>query len=169
MKRLSARSIRLPLLFAALAALTAGPVFAQASGDAKAMSPARQKAYAEMEAAFGFVPGFVKTMSDVTIEHEWNTLRSVQMEPGAIPNKYRELIGLAVAAAKGCDYCTYFHTEFAKLNGATEAELEDAVHYAKSNVGWSTYLHGMRYPYDAFKKDVDMIVANAKKASAAKK
>jgi AhpD family alkylhydroperoxidase len=150
------------------APLVAGPPARAQSqtGAAKAMSPARQKAYAEMEAAFGFVPGFVKTMSDATIEHEWNTLRAVQMEPGPIPNKYRELIGLAVAASRGCDYCAYFHTEFAKLNGATDAEVEDAVHYAKSNVGWSTYLHGMQYDLAAFKKDVDTICANARKKAA---
>jgi AhpD family alkylhydroperoxidase len=95
----------------------------------------RQAVYAEIEAAFGFVPGFVKTMSDATIAYEWNTLKSVQMAPGPIPNKYRELIGLGVAAARGCEYCAYFHTQFARLNGATDEELEDAVHFAKSNVG----------------------------------
>jgi AhpD family alkylhydroperoxidase len=132
------------------------------------ISPERQAVYAEIEAAFGFVPGFIKTIPDVSLRAEWTSLRTVQMEPGAIPNKYRELIGLAVAASRGCDYCTYFHTQFAKLNGATDAEIEDAVHFAKSNMGWSTYLHGMQYPYDQFKKDVDMICANAR-AQAAKK
>lgn len=126
------------------------------------MSPSRQKVYAEMEQAFGFVPGFVKTMSDNTLEHEWDTLRSVQMEPGAIPNKYRELIGLAVAAERGCEYCAYFHTQFARLNGATDAEIEDAVHFAKSNVGWSTYLHGMQYDLDQFKQEVDRICAHVR-------
>jgi len=169
MQRLSARSIMIPLFAVATSILLAGSALAQGASDTPAMSPERQKAYAEMEAAFGFVPGFMKTMSDATIGYEWNTMRTVQMEPGPIPNKYRELIGLAVAAARGCEYCTYFHTEFAKLNGATDAEIEDAVHFAKSNVGWSTYLHGMQYPYDQFKKDVDTIVANAKKAAAAKK
>jgi len=136
---------------------------AQATGSGQAgLSPERQRVYAEMEAAFGFVPGFVKTIPDVSLEHEWKTLQTVQMVPGAIPNKYRELIGLAVAAAKGCEYCTYFHTQFARLNGATDAEIEDAVHFAKSNMGWSTYLHGMQYDLDQFKKDVDRIVAHAK-------
>jgi AhpD family alkylhydroperoxidase len=161
------------LLLLALTAILLLPdgALAQSEGAAAtAMSPARQRAYAEMTEAFGFVPGFIKTMSDASVEDEWHTLRSVQMAPGAIPNKYRELIGLAVAAARGCEYCTYFHTQFAKLNGATDAEIEDAVHFAKSNVGWSTYLHGMRYPYDQFQKDVDQIVANARtKAAAAQK
>jgi len=136
---------------------------AQSTGSGQAgLSPERQRVYAEMEAAFGFVPGFMKTIPDISLDNEWKTLQSVQMAPGAIPNKYRELIGLAVAAAKGCEYCTYFHTQFARLNGATDAEIEDAVHFAKSNMGWSTYLHGMQYDLDQFKKDVDRIVAHAK-------
>ncbi len=153
--------------FAVLAAAwTATP----AAGADGTPSPERQKVYAEIEAAFGFVPGFLKTIPDISLAHEWNTLRTVQMEPGAIPNKYRELIGLAVAAASGCEYCAYFHTQFARLNGATDAEIEDAVHFAKSNKGWSTYLHGMQYDLDEFRKDVDRICAHAKaQASAAAK
>jgi AhpD family alkylhydroperoxidase len=132
------------------------------AADGETLSPERQAVYAEIEAAFGFVPGFVKTLPDNSLRHEWDTLRSVQMEPGAIPNKYRELIGLAVAAASGCEYCTYFHTQFARLNGATDAEIEDAVHFAKSNKGWSTYLHGMQYDLAEFRKDVDRICAHAR-------
>jgi AhpD family alkylhydroperoxidase len=151
------------LLAVLMVGLGADQALAQtADKTAAAMSPVRQKVYAEIEQAFGFVPGFVKTMPDNSLESEWATLKAVQMAPGAIPNKYRELIGLAVAAARGCEYCTYFHTQFAKLNGATDAELEDAVHFAKSNMGWSTYLHGMQYDYAQFKKDVDRICDYAK-------
>jgi AhpD family alkylhydroperoxidase len=132
------------------------------------ISPERQAVYKEIEAAFGFVPGFIKTIPDVSLRADWDALRTAQMTPGAIPNKYRELIGLAVAASRGCEYCAYFHTEFAKLNGATDAEIEDAVHFAKSNAGWSTYLHGMQYDYGQFKKDVDQICANARAKSAKK-
>lgn len=161
--------LRLSLMLAAAVTIANLPprIAFAADADMK-MSPARERAYAEMKEAFGFVPGFVKTMSDATIEEEWRTLRSVQLAPGPIPGKYRELIGLAVAAARGCHYCAYFHTEFAKLNGASPEEIEDAVHYAKSNVGWSTYLHGMQYPYDQFKKDVDQISANAREKMAKK-
>ncbi len=134
---------------------------AQTAAPKPGSSPERQRVYAEIEATFGFVPGFLQTMSDVSLEDEWKTLKAVQMEPGPIPNKYRELIGLGIAASRGCEYCTYFHTQFARLNGASEAEIEDAVHFAKSNVGWSTYLHGMQYDLGQFKKDVDRIVSHA--------
>lgn len=163
-KQLSARVVlAIGVAFGVGLAGVGSEAVAQTAGSGKAsLSPERQRVYAEMEAAFGFVPGFVKTIPDISLEHEWKTLQTVQMVPGAIPNKYRELIGLAVAASRGCEYCAYFHTQFARLNGATDAEIEDAVHFAKSNMGWSTYLHGMQYDLDEFKKDVDRIVAHAK-------
>jgi AhpD family alkylhydroperoxidase len=79
------------------------------------------------------------------------------LEESPIPAKYRELIGVAISAATKCHYCTYFHTEFAKLNGATEAEIEDAVHYAKSTAGWSTYVNGTQVNFDQFRKEVNHI------------
>jgi len=50
-------------------------------------------------------------------------MRTVQFDEGAIPNKYRELIGLGIAATTRCRYCTLFHAEIAKLFGATDAEI----------------------------------------------
>ena len=129
----------------------------------------RQQVYKEIEEMMGVVPSFLKALPDSTLELEWQTMKRVQMEPGPIPNKYRELIGLAVAAATRCRYCTFFHTEMAKLNGATEAEIEDAVHFAKSTMGWSTYLNGMQMDYEQFKSEVLKAVAYARKAPAGRK
>jgi hypothetical protein len=42
----------------------------------------------------------------------------------------------------------------AKLNGATAAEIEDAVHFAKSSAGWSTYITGMGTDDEQFKQQV---------------
>lgn len=168
-KGLVGRLVLIGLGAACGAAWLAAGENASARADAQQLSPVRQRVYADVEAAFGFVPGFLKSIPDVSLEHEWNTLKTVQMIPGAIPNKYRELIGLAVAASRGCQYCTYFHTQFARLNGATDAEIEDAVHFAKSNMGWSTYLNGMQYDYEQFKRDVDRICDHARAQTAVQK
>lgn len=114
----------------------------------------RQQIYKEIESTLGLVPSFFKAVPDSSLELEWQLMKRVQMEAGPIPNKYRELIGLAVAAATRCRYCTFFHAEMAKLNGASEAEIEDAVHFAKSTMGWSTYLNGLQLDYDQFKAEV---------------
>jgi alkylhydroperoxidase/carboxymuconolactone decarboxylase family protein YurZ len=42
----------------------------------------------------------------------------------------------------------------AKVHGATDEEIENAVHYAKSNAGWSAYLNGMQVDFEEFKKEL---------------
>jgi AhpD family alkylhydroperoxidase len=56
----------------------------------------------------------------------------------AIPNKYKELIGLAVSRASPCRYCAYFHTEAAKLFGASDEEVTEASLVAKNTMAWGT-------------------------------
>jgi len=114
----------------------------------------REEVYKDIEGMFGFVPSFFKTIPDTSLEMEWNLLKRVQFDEGPIPNKYRELLGIAISAVTRCRYCTLFHTEIARLNGATDEEIEDAVHYAKSSAGWSTYLNGMQMDFDQFKDEI---------------
>jgi len=114
----------------------------------------KKEIYNEIEQTFGLVPSMFKTIPDSSLELEWKLFKQVQFEEGPIPNKYRELIGVAVSAISKCHYCAFYHTELAKLNGATDAEIEDAVHYAKSSAGWSTYVNGMQIDFDQFKSEV---------------
>ena len=114
----------------------------------------RKQIYKEIEEMFGLVPGMFKAVPDSTLELEWNLFKQVQFAEGAIPNKYRELIGVAISAITKCKYCSFFHTEVAKLNGASDAEIEDAIHFAKSSAGWSAYINGLQLDYDQFKKEV---------------
>ena len=115
----------------------------------------KEEVLREIEQTLGVVPTMFKVMPESAIELEWNLMKRVQMEEGPIPNKYRELIGVGISAITKCRYCAYFHTEMAKLNGATDAEIEDAVHYAKSSAGWSTYINGLQLDYDQFTKEID--------------
>lgn len=117
----------------------------------------RQAVYREIEAVLGVVPSMFKAVPDSSLEMEWQLFRRVQLDDGPIPNKYRELIGLAVSAATRCPFCTFFHAESARLNGATEAEIEDAVHFAKSSMGWSIYIHGMQIDLEEFKAEVRQV------------
>jgi AhpD family alkylhydroperoxidase len=114
----------------------------------------REQIYRDIEAMFGLVPSMFKEVPDGSLELEWQLFKKVQFDPGPIPNKYRELIGVAIAATTKCRYCSVYHTEVAKLNGATDAEVEDAVHYAKSSAGWSTYINGLQIDYDQFRDEV---------------
>jgi len=122
----------------------------------------REEVYREIEETLGLVPSFMRAVPDSSLEMEWHLLKRVQMEEGAIPNKYRELIGIGIAATSKCRYCVLFHTEMAKLNGATDAEIEDAVHFAKSSAGWSSWLNGLQFDYDQFKNEIRQICENVR-------
>src|SRR5450756_2123895 len=122
----------------------------------------REEVYREIEETLGLVPSFMRAVPDSSLEMEWHLLKRVQMEEGAIPNKYRELIGIGIAATSKCRYCVLFHTEMAKLNGATDAEIEDAVHFAKSSAGWSSWLNDMQFDYDQFKNEIRQICENVR-------
>lgn len=68
-----------------------------------------------------------------------------------------QLNGVGVAAALRCRYCSLFHTEAAKMFGATDAEIKDALLVAKDIAGWSTYLNGLRYDEDVFRRELEEV------------
>ena len=70
---------------------------------------------------------------------------------------FAELMGVAMHSETKCRYCVLFHTEAAKLFGATDDEVEEAVHYAKMSLGWSAYINGMQIDYDEFAKELGQI------------
>ena len=117
----------------------------------------RNEVFAEMELELGRVPGFFRDVPDEVLELEWRLFRKGEIEEGPVPKKYLELIGLGIAAATRCPYCTYYHSEMARLHGATPEEIRSAVLLAKSTAGWSAYIHGMQMDLDDFKKDVRKI------------
>ena len=111
----------------------------------------------EIKETLGLVPSFFNRVPDETLDHEWQLFRRMEFGETHIPNKYKELLMLAVHAETHCRYCTLFHTEAAKLYGATDQEIEEAVHLAKHTVSWSTYLNGLRFDEQVFADEVARI------------
>lgn len=112
----------------------------------------------DIEETLGLVPEFFKKVPDYLLPTEWASFKSLELsDQTAIPNKYKELIGLAVSGATRCRYCCYFHTEAAKLFGATEDEVTETALIAKNTMGWSTYLNTMQFDYDEFIAEFDRI------------
>jgi AhpD family alkylhydroperoxidase len=94
-------------------------------------------------------------------------MRDLQLsQKTALSGKTKELIGLAVAAQVPCRYCVIAHTEFAKLNGATDLELREAVAMASITRNFSTLLHGLQVDEGQFRRDVDRLVRGARAAAA---
>jgi len=118
----------------------------------------RQDVHAEMKEMFGTAISFVDAIPDAFIDAEWDLIKRVQFAETLIPNKYKELMGLAISAVSRCRYCALLHTEAAKLFGATDGEIEEAVHYAKLVSGWSIYINGLQVDYDSFADEVRRIV-----------
>ena len=127
----------------------------------------REEVYNEIEEMFGLVPSMFKVIPDSSLELEWQLFKRVQMEEGPIPNKYRELIGLAIAGVTKCRYCAFYHTEVAKLFGATDEEIEDALHFAKSTAGWSAYVNGLQIDFEQFKDEIAQACEHIRSAQAA--
>ena len=122
----------------------------------------------EIESTLGLVPEFFQRVPDYLLPTEWASFKNLQLsDETAIPNKYKELIGLAVSGATRCQYCCYFHAEAARLFGASEDEIIETALIAKNTMGWSTYLNTMQFDYDRFVQEFDQIAAHVREQMAA--
>jgi AhpD family alkylhydroperoxidase len=122
----------------------------------------------EMQQVFGSVPEFMRKFPAEGLPGAWQEMRDVEMNPNtALSGKYKSLIGLAVASQIPCQFCVVADTEFAKLEGASEREIAEAIGMAALTRHWSTFLNGMQIDEAAFKRDVDRLVKGAKRQAAA--
>ena len=86
-------------------------------------------------------------------------MKRVQLGETLIPKKYKELIGLGIAAVLHCRYGVRLHTEAARLHGASDAEVAEALHYAKLESGWSVHMAGLEVDYGHFAQEVERMMA----------
>lgn len=117
----------------------------------------RNEVYSDIEETLGLVPSFVKMLPDATLEHDWNAFKAIQLDEGVVPNKYKELVGLGISAVTKCRYCVLYHTEVAKMLGATDDEIHEVLRYAGNSALWSTWLNGNEVNYDEFKDEIRRI------------
>jgi AhpD family alkylhydroperoxidase len=153
-------SRRLPILMLALTGAFALPRAARATPEADA-------ARGDIQKTFGFVPGFMKLVPDLALPGAWMDFKGLLLNPAtALPPKVKDLVGLAVAAQIPCEYCIYAHTEFAKLNGATDAEISEAVAMGALTRKWSTFINGIQTDESKFRMEIGQLVTNMKKMMA---
>lgn len=137
------------------------------NAQAQSASPA-SAARTDIEQTLGFVPRFFQAMSDAAIGGAWAEMKGLQLNPNsALPGKTKELIGLGVAGQVPCRYCTYAHIEFAKLNGASPAELAEATAVAALSRQFTAYTHGTQVEPATAQSDLKRIVERLKKPAAA--
>ncbi len=121
----------------------------------------------DLEATFGMVPPPLDTIPEDDAVQEWPTFKKYTVGESEIPPKYRELIGLAIAANIKCPYCAHFHGAAAQLHGATEEELKETYSLASFTARYSSMLHAQEYDVDEFKDKVGEIGEHLQKQIAA--
>ena len=120
----------------------------------------------DMKRTFGLVPSFAKRTPPALQVSLWRLMKEFQLSPEtAIPPRYKELIGLGVAAQIPCKYCMYFHREAARLNGATQAELDEAIAIAGDTRASSALIFGAQVDQARFKKEIDQAIRHLQKAA----
>lgn len=105
----------------------------------------------------GGAPAFIQaTFPEQGVEAAWQGYQAVFLDPeAALDAKTKELIALAVSAQVPCGYCIYYHTKASKAQGATDAEIQEALASAALVRKWSTMLNGSRYDEDRWRREVD--------------
>lgn len=119
----------------------------------------------EVEKTLGIVPTFIRELEhdSVALEHSWELIKKFILGESLIPAKYRELMGVAVAAALHCRYCVTFHSAVAKLFGATEEEIKEAAFLAKHTAGWSAFVDGRLADIGQLEKELEKIAEHMSK------
>lgn len=108
---------------------------------------------ADIEESLGIVPGYLEALPEQELVNEWPNMKRFLFGETEIPPKYREIVGLTIAANLSCPYCSHFHKGAAELHGATEAELAAASFLASYTPRYSAILHAQDYDVDTFKEE----------------
>ena len=127
-----------------------------------------QDTYREIEQTLGQVPEWIKQMPESGASGFWGIARDFWLADTKIPNKYKELIGLAVSGATRCKYCALFHTEAARLFGASDEEISEASFMGSLTMMGSTFINAQQIDYEQFRQETLSIVRYVKDHSQSK-
>ncbi|MHB8586843.1 MAG: carboxymuconolactone decarboxylase family protein [Thermoplasmatota archaeon] len=117
----------------------------------------------DIEQTIGFVPTFALNLSPQGLRLWWTAFRDYEIsDKTALPNKTKELIALGIGAQVPSELSVRFHTEFARLSGATEMEIQDAISMAGVARQQATVFYGAPVDMPAFEKELREISANLK-------
>ena len=120
----------------------------------------------DAQQSFGFVPEFVRRFPAEALPGAWLSFRNVDMNPEtALPGKIKSLLGLAVASQIPCKYCVIADTEFAKLEGASEREIAEAVAMGSVARQYITLIEGLQVDEKAYRRDWERLTSGSRTAA----
>lgn len=75
------------------------------------------------------------------IMQSWNNFSNTVFKEGALSEKTKQLIAVAVAHVTQCPYCIRSHTKIAMRKGATREEIMEAIWVASEMRAGGAYAH----------------------------
>lgn len=112
----------------------------------------------EIEEYLGQVPSWMDSLAEPASDQSWELVRDLQFGETELSAREKALIGVGVAAATKCPYCTNFHKAEARLEDVTEDELAEVVNVVSNTQYFSTILHGAEADVDEFSDEMAEIV-----------
>ena len=116
----------------------------------------REAVNAEITAMFGGVPTFMNEMADAAVVGIWQQTKSLGFSHAtALEPKTKALISLAVGAQIRCQYCIWMDTNSARMFGASDQEIAEAVDIAGHTRNMSAIFYGLQTDFDVLKAEFD--------------
>ncbi|WP_332686937.1 carboxymuconolactone decarboxylase family protein [Devosia sp.] len=117
-------------------------------------APTAEQTYEDIAATLGVVPSHFKQYPPTAVAGAWAMTKGLLIGEGnTLEPKVKSLINLAVAAQIPCQYCIWLETKMAKSQGATDAEVSEAVAQAAYVRHWSTVINGLQIDFETFKTE----------------
>jgi AhpD family alkylhydroperoxidase len=114
----------------------------------------------DVQQSFGFVPEFVRRFPAEALPGAWLSFRNVEASPEtALPGKIKSLVSLAVASQIPCRYCVISDTEFARLEGASDREIAEAVTMGAVARQFITLVEGLQVDEKAYRRDWERLTS----------
>ncbi len=115
----------------------------------------RDAVNAEITAMFGGVPTFMTEMADAAVVGLWQQVKALNFSGDtALDPKTKALISLAGGAQIPCQYCVWMDTNAARMNGATDAEIAEAVAVAGLTRNMSAAFYGLQIDFDVLQAEL---------------
>lgn len=115
-----------------------------------------ENVYKDIRDTLGLVPSFLKSYPSYGLVGAWESMKGLELNPEtSLPAKYKELILISVASQIPCRFCTYFHSEIAKLNKASDMEINEAISLSGITRKWSAFLNGVQINVGEFRSEID--------------
>jgi AhpD family alkylhydroperoxidase len=112
----------------------------------------------EIEDHLGHVPSWIDSLAEPASDHSWGLVRDLEFGETELTAREKALIGVGVAAAIKCPYCTDFHKAEARMEDVTDEELAETVNLASNTQYFSTVLHGSEVDIEEFTAETAEIV-----------